>query len=126
MTKIIFQDTSSNYNSKNLKAVVKIDDDNIVTADLYYNNEYIERKNSYGVTMRDLTGTYAIVLNCSAMRRDGTFFVGGLGKSQEMAKGFKRRTLKDLQKIADELDDAGIVAAAQGDSKPTLIVGGKI
>ena len=120
-----WRDNSSNYNGKQLQAIVRVSDTEIVEASLWYNREYTERKNEYGVTMRDLTGTYEIILNCSAMRKSGDFYSGGLGKSYKMAGGFKRRTLKDLQKIAANLDDAGLIAAGQGDTAPTLIVGGK-
>jgi hypothetical protein len=122
-----WKDTSSNYNGKNLRAIVRVGDDQIVEANLYYSSEYVERKNEWGVTMRDATGTHRIILNCSAMRRsgnDGAFFSGGLGKSYEMAGGFKRQTLKDLQKIAEKLDDAALIAASEGDYSPTLIIGG--
>ena len=120
-----WKDNSSNYNGKQLRAIVRVSDTEIVEASLYYIREYTERRNEWGVTMKDATGTYRIVLNAGAMRKSGDFYAGGLGKSYAMAGGFKRRTLKDLQKIADNLDDAGLIAASQGDYSPTLIVGTK-
>lgn len=122
-----FKDYSSSFNGKMLRAIVRVGDDEIVEANLYYSPEYTTRKNEWGVTMKDATGTHRIILNCSAMRRsgiDGAFFSGGLGKSYEMAGGFKRKTLKDLQKIAEKLDDATLIAASEGDYSPTLIIGG--
>lgn len=119
-----WKDNSSNYNGKQLRAIVRVSETEIVEAQLYYSPEYTEHKNQWGVTTRQGTGTYRIVLNAGAMKQDGDFYSGGLGKSYEMAGGFKRRTLKDLQKIADNLDDAGLIAASQGDYKPTLIIGG--
>ena len=121
-----WKDNSSNYNGKSLCAIVRISEDEIVEAQLYYTVEYTEHKNQWGVTVRDWTGTHKILLNCSAMRRSGindAFFTGGLGKSYEMAGGFKRKTLKDLQKIAENLDDAALIAASEGDYAPTLITG---
>lgn len=120
-----WKDNSSSYNGKQLQAIVRVSDTEIVEASLYYSPEYTESKNQWGVTTRQGTGTYRIVLNACAMRQDGDFYSGGLGKSCTMATGFKRRTLKDLQKIADNLDDAGLIAASQGDTAPTLIVGAK-
>lgn len=120
-----WKDNSSSFNGKMLKAIVRVSNDEIVEASLYYSREYTERKNEWGVTMRDLTGTHKIILNASAMRRAGdAMFSGGLGKSYAVKGGFKRRTLKDLQAIADKLDDAGLIAASEGDSEPTLIFGG--
>lgn len=118
-----FKDNSSSFSGKMLKAIVRVSDTEIVEASLYYSREYTERKNEWGVTMRDLTGTHKIILNASCMRQDGAFYSGGLGKNYEMVGGFKRQTLKDLQKIAEKLDDAGLIAAAQGDSQPTLLFG---
>lgn len=119
-----WKDNSSNYNGKQLRAIVRVSDTEIVEANLYYSREYTERRNDWGVTMKDATGTHRIILNCSAMRKSGDFYSGGLGKSYEMAGGFKRMTLKDLQKAAERLDDASLIAASEGDYKPTLIVGG--
>ena len=119
-----WKDNSSNYNGKQLRAIVRVSDDDIVEAQLYYSPEYTEHKNQWGVTTRQGTGTHRIVLNAGAMRKSGDFYSGGLGKSYTMAGGFKRRTLKDLQKIADKLDDAGLIAASEGDYSPTLIIGG--
>lgn len=121
----IWKDTSDNYRGKNLRAIVRISDTEIVEANLYYLPEYTETKNSWGVTMRNATGTHRIILNASAMKSDGAFYSGGLGKSYEMAKGFKRRTIKDLNIIAGKLGDAELVAASEGDYSPTLIVGTK-
>lgn len=121
-----FKDVSSSYNGKMLRTIVRVSDDEIVEAQLYYSPEYTERKNQWGVTMRDATGTHRIILNSGAMRRDGSAFSGGLGKSVEMAKGFKRKTLKDLQKIADLLDEATLIAVSEGDYSPTLITGHRI
>lgn len=120
-----WQDNSSNFNGKQLRAIVRVSDTEIVEANLYYSREYTEHKNQWGVTTRQGTGTSRIVLNAGAMRKDGDFYSGGLGKSYTVAEGFKRRTLKDLQKIADKLDDAGLIAASQGDTAPTLIIGGR-
>lgn len=120
-----FKDNSSSFNGKMLKAIVRVSDTEIVEASLYYSREYTEHKNQWGVTMRDATGTHRIVLNCSAMRKDGDFYSGGLGKSYTMAGGFKRQTIKDLNIIAGKLDDAGLIAASEGDYSPTLIVGDK-
>lgn len=106
-----------------LRAIVRINDDEIVEASLYYSPEYTEQKNEWGVKYRTATGTYRIVLNCSAMRRSGSAFAGGLGKSYEMAKGFKRRALKDLTVIAEKLRDTELVAVSEGDYAPTRIVG---
>ena len=116
---------SSNYNGKQLRAIVRVSETEIVEASLYYIREYTERTNQWGVTVKEATDTYRIVLNSGAMRKSGDFYSGGLGKSYTMAGGFKRRTLKDLQKIADILDDTGLIAASQGDYSPTLIVGSK-
>lgn len=118
-----FKDNSSNYNGKMLKAIVKVSDTQIVEASLYYTREYTERVNQWGVKMRDGTGTYNITLNAGAMRKSGDFYTGGLGKSYALQGGFKRRTLKDLQGVADTLTDAGLIAASEGDYTPTLILG---
>ena len=120
-----WKDYSSNYNGKTLRAIVRVSDTEIVEAQLYYSPEYTERKNQWGVTTKEGTGTYKIVLNAGAMRKDGDFYSGGLGKSYTMAGGFKRRTLKDLNIIAGKLGDAELIAASQGDTSPTLIVGAK-
>jgi len=127
MATIEWKDNSSNFNGKMLRAVIRTGDNDIVEASLYYTREYTERKNEWGVTIKDTTGTHRIILNCSAMRRssDSSFFSGGLGKSYEMAKGFKRMTLKDLQKVAERLEEASLIAASEGDYSPTLIVGAK-
>ena len=124
---INWKDSSSNYNGKMLQAVIRTGDDDIVEASLYYSREYTERKNEWGVTIKEATGTHRIILNTSAMHRsgEGSFFSGGLGKSYEMAKGFKRMTLKDLQKAAERLKEASLIAASEGDYSPTLIVGAK-
>lgn len=121
----LWTDKSTNWDGKQLKAVVRIDENHIVEATLYYSREYEEVKNSYGVTMREPTGTYRIVLNASAMRKDGDFYSGGLGKTYELAKGFKRRTIKELNIVAGRFGDAELIAASQGDTAPTLIVGGR-
>ncbi len=120
-----WQDNSSNYNGKQLRSIVRVSDTEIVEANLYYSPEYTEHKNKCGVTIKQGTGTYRIVLNAGAMKQDGDFYSGGLGKSYTMAGGFKRRTLKDLEKIAAKLGDAGLIAASQGDTSPTLIIGGR-
>ena len=119
-----WKDNSSNYNGKQLRAIVRVSDDEIVEAQLYYSPEYTEHKNQWGVTTRQGTGTHRIVLNAGAMRKSGDFYSGGLGKSYTMAEGFKRRTIKDLNIIAGKLGDAELIAASEGDYSPTLIIGG--
>ena len=118
-----WKDNSSSYNGKQLQAIVRVSDTEIVEAMLYYLPEYTEHKNKWGVTTREGTGTHRIVLNAGAMKQDGDFYSGGLGKSYTVAEGFKRRTLKELQKVADKLGDAELIAASEGDYSPTLIVG---
>lgn len=119
----IWKDNSSNYHGKMLRAIVRISDTEIVKSSLYYSPDYTERKNQWGVTIRESTGTQRIILNCSAMRQDGGCYTGGLGKSYEMARGYKRKALKDLNIQAGKLGDAELIAASDGDYKPTLIVG---
>lgn len=119
-----WQDNSSNSNGKQLRAIVRVSDTEIVEAQLYYSPEYTEHKNQWGVTTRDGTGTYRIVLSAGAMRKDGDFYSGGLGKSYTMATGFKRRALKDLNIAAGKLGDAELITASEGDYLPTLIIGG--
>ena len=110
-----WKDKSSNYNGKILRAIVRVSDAEIVEAQLYYLPEYTEHKNQWGVTTREGTGTYRVVLNAGAMKQDGDFYCGGPGKSYTVAEGFKRRTLKELQKVADKLGDAELIAASEGE-----------
>ena len=118
-----WKDNSSNYNGKMLKTVVRISDTEIVEANLYYSPEYTEEKNQWGVVTRKGTGTQRIVLNASAMRKDGAFYSGGLGHSYTMGTGYKRKTLKALEEIASTLSDEILVSASRKDFEPTLIVG---
>lgn len=119
-----FKDTSTNYNGKSLRAVVRLNDTQIVEASLYYSPEYEEYKNPYGVRERRSTGTERIVLNASAMKKSGEFYSGGLGHSYTMAVGYKRKTLKALEQIAETLNDAMLESASRHDFEPTLIIGG--
>lgn len=119
----IWKDNSSSYSGKMLKAVIRVSDTQIVDASLYYSPEYTERKNDWGVTMRDATGTHRIILNTSAMRQDGDFYSGGLGKSYTVKGGFKRKTMKDLQSFAATLTDEQLITASKGDTSPTLLFG---
>lgn len=106
-----------------LRTIIRVSETEIVEANLYYSPEYVERKNKWGVTMKDATGTQRVVLNASAMKSDGLAYSGGLGRSYEMSTGHKRKTMKELEKIAAQLSDESIIAASKMDSKPTLIVG---
>lgn len=120
-----WKDNSSNFNGKTLRAIVRLSDTEIVEASLYYSGEYTEHKNQWGVTTRESTGTYRIVLNASAMRSDGAFYSGGLGHSYTVGTGYKRRTIKDLNIIASTLSDEMLIGASRKDFEPTLIVGRK-
>lgn len=116
-----WKDNSSSFNGKMLKTIVKLSDTEIVEASLYYSSEYEEYKNSYGVTERRPTGTNRIVLNASAMRKSGEFYVGGLGHSYTMSTGHKRKTLKDLEKVAAALTESTLEGASRKDFEPTLV-----
>lgn len=124
MNTINWTNNSSSYNGKMLRAIIAISDNEIVEANLYYTPEYEQKTNDYGVKWNEPTGLYSLVLNSGRMRRSGTAFAGGLGRTTVISKLHKRQTLKALEKVAAELSADGIIAAA-GEAKPTLIVGNK-
>ena len=122
-----WKDISTNFNGKMLRKVVHVSDTEIVEASLYYTHEAEDYTNQYGAKERRILDTHCVVFNASFMRASSVsgMFSGGPGKSYEMTKGNKRQTIKGLWDIANKLDDATIIASAQGDAEPTLIVGRK-
>lgn len=120
---INWKDNSSSYNGKMLRAIIRLSDTEIVEAGLYYSREFTETKNSWGVTVRETTGTHRVVLNASAMKQDGVFYSGGLGHSYTMTTGHKRMTMKGLRDVAESLDEPTLIGASRKDFEPTLIVG---
>lgn len=118
-----FKDTSSNYNGKELKTVLKLDDEHDVIVSIYYSPEYRRVTNSYGVSFNEQTGKHVARLNVNKMRNEGNFRVGGIGTTTTVGQPVARQTIKGLWDIADKLDEMTIKGLAVGQTaEPSLIV----
>ena len=98
-----FKDISSNYMGKMLTARVDIDTDTIADVQVFY-REYRERiTNEWGVTYPKYTGLSQPAVHIVKMKRDGMAFTGGLGAYAIMGEPRKRKTIKALWGIAENL-----------------------
>jgi len=118
-----FRDISDNYNGKQLKAVVNLDNEHDVMVTLYYSPEHKRVTNSYGVSYNERTGYHTARLNINKMRNEGSFHVGGIGETTVVGAPVKRQTIKGLWDIANKLDEETIKTMATVQSTEPSVVG---
>lgn len=120
--KMTWRDVSTSFNGKMLRTVLKIDDDNDAVVQIYYSPEHKRVTNSFGVSYNEQTGKHVARLNVTKMRNEGSFHVGGIGKTVTVSEPVTRQAIKTLWAVAEKLDAQTLVGLATGQSTEASLI----
>lgn len=118
-------DRSNSFDGKQLRTIIKLDEDTILDCSLYYRQHVPANTQYWQMSREDLKAAgYETVLHVSKMRNAGLAFTGGIGDFfVQDVPHTTRRTIKGLQEQSLKLTRQQIIDLAKEQStQPTRIV----
>jgi hypothetical protein len=106
-----WREQSDNHYGKSLKTMVQVDENTIVTAELYYREHLPAGRKYYELSFAERkTLGYEMVLHVSKMTKGTYAYSGGLGRFVRLElQPVSRRVVKLLQQEADKLSEWDII-----------------